>query len=414
MLNISEIIKATSLKVKFQHIVSHHKEFPKSVEAFVSGIDPVDGSEINPLALIEAAKEEGLLEALNRAMIATVLAAFHKIYQTEQEVLLYVNVHGSLISTPDKSIAWVKEALNAYGMSSDSVIFDIADYPDVSVAQIRAFIQVARENGFYISLDDIGKTYFNLDRIMAYNPDIIKVNQQYLEKLDHIDYARRLKKQTSYIAHDMGIIVVFTGIETEAALAEAFKLGGQYFQGYYISEPEVLSAANVTAFLDNATINSLLKDYIKEVHVDGVREIMNRMLVDIRAIQEESKTFGESQEEEGFRELFHRYPYIQNAWVVDMDGKQVTKAKVNNESFIKKNGQIFKLFDIGHDYSDRQFYQVIRSGSLDVWITKPYASLLNNKLCFSTASTITIDTGEQYILCLEVDYQHFNTTQQSN
>ena len=73
--------------------------------------------------------------------------------------------------------------------------------------------------------------------------------------------------------------------------------------------------------------------------------------------------------------------------------------------------EIFKIYDVGHDFSSEEFFRIISTGTLDVWITKPFVSLLNNQLSFSTSAIIEPKDGVKYILCLEVNYEVFRKLQ---
>lgn len=407
-IEIIDIIKRKSLLIKFQLVISHHKAFPHAIEAFVRGIG-IDGAEIKPMELFKAAEEQGLVMELNLLAMKMIIHAFKRIHEEDPTVLLFINVHESIVTSRHRVLDQIVDQVKGYDIEPSSIIYDIADYQSVSVEHVKTFIDHCREHGFYISVDDIGKGYFNLDRILLYNPDVIKINQQYLGELVHAAYRNRIIKQISRLAHEMGTIVVTTGIEDDEALKKAFKQGAQYFQGYYISKPQEVEVDQIQDYLKTEDIYNLLEPYKPIVQIEDIRPIMNKIVNVLNIITEESHSWSKTEPDKAFDRLFLTYPSIQNGWILNMDGIQVTHARVNNEGFSKRNANIFGIYDSGHDYTNEEYYKIISMGTLDVWITKPYVSLLTNKVCFTTASMIEPVEGKKYILCLVVNYDIFKT-----
>jgi len=327
---------------------------------------------------------------------------------------LYINVHETLVKEGAETIEWLSSVAQSLGVPTQVIAFDITDYQSLSVERVKAFIRASRQAGFYISIDDIGKNYFNMDRILVYNPDIIKINQQFLEKLSLDSYRKLLKKQISHLAHEMGIVVVVTGIENDADLSEAFLSGAQYFQGYHFGQPVAVEEDQLVSFMEMSELYHQFDQYEEVVKVEETRVIMNRLVVILNQISEASRQWSEQSPDEAFDYLFHRYPFIQNAWAVNKDGIQVTHGKVNKEGFRKRNASIFKVYSQGHDYSNEEFYRIMNTGALDMWMTKPYVSLLNNQLCMATSSYINSAEGNQYIICMEVNYKVFHEISENN
>ena len=405
--NITELMNQRSLVVQFQTVVSHHQQFPRGVEAFVKGVNPIDGSFIHPLDLFKYAEEAHKVEELNLLMAEAAFLAFRRILDVSSNVMVFINVHGSMMKHAKETVNGLLKSVNEAGVDPRMVILELSDFPDTPFEHVLSFISHAREADFYISIDDIGRGYFNMDRILLFNPDMIKINMQHLARLSHEDYKIGMKHQITYLAHELGIIVGVTGIETEEEMTEAFDDGAQFFQGYYLDLPKVIQEQEMDYYLASNKIDEKLKPYVREVHIEETRQVMNKLVLVLNDIREASKQVPVDDHVSGIQLLFTKYPFLQNAWVVDEKGIQVTKARINNKRFNERNASIFKIFDVGHDHSDEEFFRIMNSGALDVWITKPFISLLNNQLCFSTASYLEPTNSERYILCCEVNYDQF-------
>lgn len=406
---IQEIINHELIEIYMQTILSHHDEFAMGVEAFVKGIDPVDGHEISPLELFQLADDCSKSVELDLLIMKKVIESYLPIKAEKDDTLLFVNISECLIIENDTEkdiMALVRDS----GLHPSSIVFDIGDYPNATVNQILSFIDRYRDLGFYISIDDIGKNYFNLDRIIIYNPDIIKINNQYLSKLNHTEYTNRVLNHIGRIAHEMGMIVVETGIESDEELKMAYDQGAQYFQGYYLRKPMKVSPANIRDFLSLEETIIRMKKYRREAVIEEMRPFMNKMVMFLNEIRRESTTWLKEDLDAQMNKLFRAHPSIENGWLLNLRGVQISKAMINNEGFSKRNASIFNIFNEGHDYSTFDFFRLLSSGALEVWITKPYRSLLTNSICVTTSSYLELEGEDPIIVCLVFNFEMFKTS----
>jgi EAL domain-containing protein (putative c-di-GMP-specific phosphodiesterase class I) len=401
-----ELIDQESIKIYMQPIISHHEGFAIGIEAFVKGIHPRTKQVIEPNALFEKAVAEDLDIALGQLVIKKTVQVFRHIQNKHPESLLFININESIIHACEETHT-LKDLIEAQGISPKSVVFDIGNYENMTVEQIQAFINQQRIFGFYISIDDIGKDYFNLDRIILFNPDIIKINHQYLARLNNPSYTKRILKHMGQIAHEMGMIVVETGIETENGLMLAFEQGAQYFQGYYIKEPVKVSEEDYIDLFDLQKGFELIRSHAKTAVIEDMRHFMNKMVMFLGQLKAESHNWPQHSMEENVNQLFAAYPSIENGWIINKEGVQVSDAMINNTGFSSRNADIFKIHNKGYDYSEEDLYRFINGGSLEVWITKPYISLLTNSICVTTSSYIQAVGEEPHILCLVFNYELF-------
>ena len=402
--SVRDIIKEDKLIVQFQMIISHYKEFARGVEAFVRA-PREDQDDLLPLALFQAAVEQECIMELNRWTIDSIYRSFKKLYDQDAELLLFINVHQSLIEFyEDESILF--DLANAYEIPINSIVLDVADYP-LPLEIVKGFIDIHRNYGFYISLDDIGKSYFNLDRILFFNPDFIKINQQHMNRLVNMSYRQQLTKHIAALAHEMGIVVVVTGIESEDEVSSAFDKGAQFFQGFYIHHPTDFDSNNMKSILDTTEISQKIYGYRPTIHIPENRIIMNKLVVVLNELKIASQEWQEHELAHKMESIFMEYPSLENGAIINMEGVQVSEARINNEGFTSRNAHIFKINGKGHDYSKDEFYPILQKGTLDLWITRPYTSLLTNRVCYTTYSMVEPIDCEPHIIMLVFNYEIF-------
>jgi EAL domain-containing protein (putative c-di-GMP-specific phosphodiesterase class I) len=98
-----------------------------------------------------------------------------------------------------------------------------------------------RRSGIRIALDDIGKGVANLQKIIEFSPDFIKLDRYFAK-----DLAISLEKKSAieFFIHHCGqqIGLILEGIEKDIDLAEAKYINVPYAQGYLLGRPKAISA----------------------------------------------------------------------------------------------------------------------------------------------------------------------------
>lgn len=405
-ISILDIIKNESVDMLMQVILSPQEDFAVGVEALARGIDPNTNKSINPNELFEQAKKYGLSIDLDKICVKKALQEFTHIYQKNKNTLLFINIEHSFISyliTSDYLI----ECANYYNIPYDNIVIDISNFDICSVSEMEAFIEKYRAKGFYMSIDDIGKDYCNLDKIILINPDIIKINYLLLKRLESEQYRKSLPKFISKIAHEMGIVVVAKGIENDDDFIHSVELGAQFVQGYFISKPIKLSSSKIDDIILNTKKKDNLKEYFFKEQTDSTRNTVTKLINFMDKVQQEIDGVVLGHEEEYVERIFNEYFYIENCWILDMNGIQISDAYINKDNFSTRNSSIFNISKKNMDFSKREIYLRLVNTILDIWVTKPFNSLLTNNVCLGVSKYIIDSKGNKYILCLNINRNRF-------
>ena len=94
-----------------------------------------------------------------------------------------------------------------------------------------------RKNGVSIAIDDFGTGYSSLSYLQKYQPDTIKIDQEFI-----VHVAENLEKQKIVsaiieLANKLGVTVIAEGVETERDFNFLARLGCEIVQGYFFSKP---------------------------------------------------------------------------------------------------------------------------------------------------------------------------------
>ena len=106
-----------------------------------------------------------------------------------------------------------------------------------------ANLQVAKNNGHTIVVDDFGSGVSNFNHVKRLRPTLVKTDKSLLDSaLDDsycLDFLRNLVSFLSQI----GCRVIIEGVETERHLEVANLCSSHYLQGYYFGKPKSIGAS---------------------------------------------------------------------------------------------------------------------------------------------------------------------------
>ena len=103
--------------------------------------------------------------------------------------------------------------------------------------RFRAALELVRERGAQIAVDDVGEGYAGLQRVMDIRPDVLKLDRSLVSGVDSRPDLAALLEAVVRFAGRVGAQVCAEGVETEAELALLADLDVAYGQGYGIARP---------------------------------------------------------------------------------------------------------------------------------------------------------------------------------
>lgn len=404
MKDLLEIIEAESIEILMQLVISPNSDYAAGIEALSRGIQKTTGETILPLKLIHTAKKHGLLKELETLMFKKALESFKPLFDADNSLLLFINVDPDFIEMCIDT-QWIDELVEPFGIPKSNIIFDIQTLEFGRLSLAKAFVDQHRAKGFYISIDDLGTEYSNLDRIIYLSPDLVKVNVKSLRKLENQDYVQKMLKVLKPLAESLGIVIVAKGIETESDLTYAMEAGAQYLQGYFISKPLDLTSSSLVDITGRYA--QKLKEHarVEVQRLELTRTMTTRAYGIIKSIKAQldlDYTFGNGSD---YHQLFEQFPMVENIWILSDKGIQVGPTQVNHQRYQTKNIHLFQIYNNGSDFSAKELFTQLYDTILDVWVTQPMQSVLTNNLCIG-CSTRLDHHEDAAVLGLNINLAH--------
>jgi EAL domain-containing protein (putative c-di-GMP-specific phosphodiesterase class I) len=154
---------------------------------------------------------------------------------------LFINLHLDWIAQyadrPEDlpTIKWAKE----FGVDLSRLVMEITEeefYDDND--KFNRVIAYYKESGCRIAIDDFGKEASHIDRLAMLSPDIIKIDMSYIQRSEDSYHYREYLKNLSSFAEQVGIEVLYEGIETQKQLEICIACGGRLYQGFILAKPQ--------------------------------------------------------------------------------------------------------------------------------------------------------------------------------
>lgn len=118
------------------------------------------------------------------------------------------------------------------------IVFEVTETVLLKEAeQSKQTITQLKEAGFKIAIDDFGKGYSSLTYLCQFSIDYLKIDRYFMSNIADNNSVFEIVSSTVKLAHQLNLMVVAEGIETEETYEIIKKLGCDYTQGYYIARP---------------------------------------------------------------------------------------------------------------------------------------------------------------------------------
>tara|TARA_R100001039_G_C1852834_1_gene113830 strand:+ start:1793 stop:2863 length:1071 start_codon:yes stop_codon:yes gene_type:complete len=207
---------------------------PYAHECLVRG-ESATGDVINPGQLFDAAQSATLLFQLDRAARAANVRNAHK---AGVKGNLFINFTPSSIYDPDSCLRSTIEVVEECNLDRSNVVFEVIETEKVrSTAHLSAILQSYRDSGFRVALDDVGSGYSTLNMLPELRPDIIKIDRELVDHVDHDKFKQAIVSKLIALAKQLDIEVIAEGIERQEELDFLRDHDVDYVQGFLLGRP---------------------------------------------------------------------------------------------------------------------------------------------------------------------------------
>jgi len=210
----------------FQPIIDVTMRRPFAYEALVR---TDEGALNRPDVLIATAERLGRIHDLGRTVRAAVARMARSV---PDDVLIFVNVHG--LELTDEDLFGDSCALAPL---ASRIVLEITERIGLDAVAGPARVEMLRQRGYRIAVDDLGAGYAALGALATLEPEVVKLDMSLVRDIDRHPTKRRVVGAIATLCRELGSRVIAEGVETQAELRTVRDAGIDLIQGFLFARP---------------------------------------------------------------------------------------------------------------------------------------------------------------------------------
>lgn len=218
----------------FQPIVNNQTKKIEKYESLVRLVTE-DGQLLTPFYFLETAKKGRYYSKITKIVLENSFAALYKI--PEASISINLSVHDI---ERDEITNYIESLLLQHEDEAYRIIFELLESEDIKdFARIKQFIKKVKAKGVKIAIDDFGTGYSNFERLLSYEPDILKIDGSLIKNIHNNQINQHIVETVMLFAKKQNLSTVAEFVENETIYEIVRDMGIDYSQGYYFGRPEM-------------------------------------------------------------------------------------------------------------------------------------------------------------------------------
>ena len=231
---IQMIRKALKDKKVISYFQSIYNNKTKKIEKYESLVRIVgeDSKVISPFFFLDIAKKGKYYTQITKTVLQN---SFNALDLTSSDISINI----SATDIEDKHInKLILDFCKDNPNKTKRVVFELLEdenFKDFDA--VKEFIKTVKSYGAFIAIDDFGSGYSNFERLLDFQPDILKIDGSLIKNIDKNQFSRDIVETMQDFATKIGVKTVAEFVSSEAIFNIVNEIGIDYTQGYFIDEP---------------------------------------------------------------------------------------------------------------------------------------------------------------------------------
>jgi EAL domain-containing protein (putative c-di-GMP-specific phosphodiesterase class I) len=218
----------------FQPIINNKTQVIEKYESLVRLVDE-EGKVLTPYEFLNISKKGIYYNKITDRVLENSFKMLKAITTKLSINLSTIDIEKE--ATRDK----IYQLLEEYKDDKKRLIFELLEDENIKdFDNIISFIKTVKAQGVSIAIDDFGAGYSNFERLLKFEPDILKIDGSIIKNIVHDEYSRNVVETIVTFAKKQNIQTVAEFVETKEIFDYLKELGVDYSQGYYFGKPEEL------------------------------------------------------------------------------------------------------------------------------------------------------------------------------
>lgn len=219
----------------FQPIINNKTQQVEKYESLVRLIDD-NGDVISPLEFLNVSKRGSYYNKITSRVLENSFQILQSI-KTELSINL-----STLDIEKDETRELIYFHLENNEKDRHRLVFELLEDERVKdFTSIKNFVKKVKSMGVSIAIDDFGAGYSNFERLLEFEPDLLKIDGSLIKNIITDKYSQNIVETIVTFAKRQHIKTVAEYVENEEIFDYLKNLGVDYSQGYYFGKPEYLA-----------------------------------------------------------------------------------------------------------------------------------------------------------------------------
>jgi len=232
---IKKAINSSKIVSYFQPIIDNRTKQIVKYESLVRLIDE-DEKVLPPFFFLETAKKSNYYSKI------TTIVLEHS-FNILSNCSVDISINLSALDIEQKSMRKnILTLLEIHKKDASRVVFELLEDENAKdFVLIKNFITDVKKLGVKIAIDDFGAGYSNFERLLDYQPDILKIDGSLIKNIESDSFSLNVVETIVNFAKKQNIKTVAEYVENENIFKILNNLGVDYSQGYYFGKPDKLA-----------------------------------------------------------------------------------------------------------------------------------------------------------------------------
>lgn len=229
-------LKENKFKLLYQPVVSLHGEPGAHYEVLLRLIDETGNEEL-PEEFIPAAETAGLMNFVDRWVIANAFMMLSKGNKEGKKTRLFIKLSAASLTDPD-FLSWLHDRIKSLKIDTDSLVFEINEETALNfLKQTKVVVNALNELHCRTALENFGleqNTYQSLKHLKV---NYIKVHMKLIHGLaQNVENQEKVKAIAEY-ANSRNIQTIAAFVEEANSLAVLWQCAVDFIQGHFLQQP---------------------------------------------------------------------------------------------------------------------------------------------------------------------------------
>lgn len=236
---IKKSLHAHKILSFFQPIVNTVTGEIEKYESLVR-LEKDDGKILSPFFFLDISKNGKYYHQITEVVINN---SFDMLRQTNKEI----SINLSTLDIEDAELRNKLISLVTTNMDiAPKIVFELLEDEEVTDFDIiKDFISLVKMFGVQIAIDDFGAGHSNFERLLSFQPDILKLDGSLIKDIHTNKYSRNVVETIKLFADKENIKTVAEFVHCKEVHDVVKEIGIDFMQGFYLGEPQATLAEEI-------------------------------------------------------------------------------------------------------------------------------------------------------------------------